>query len=74
MTIENRHFKASVVNGHIPGLLKATIIIFTVNYAILWIVVVLPGLAVMQSLCATHNFALNGPMTPTSNDCSGKER
>jgi hypothetical protein len=37
-----------------------------VNYSRSWIVVTLPGLALIQLCCATSNFPLNGPITPTS--------
>ena len=67
--------KASFENGHVPGLEKAVFIFFAgkeaycaafVNYARSWVVVILPGLAVIHLCCAMHNFSLNGPITPTS--------
>jgi len=67
--------KASFENGHVPGLAKAVFLFFAgkearraafVNYARSWIVVILPGLAVIHLCCATRNFHLNGPINPTS--------
>jgi len=45
-----------------------------VNDARSWIVITLPGLAVIKSCCAMCNFLLHGPITPSSSGCSQWEQ
>ena len=67
--------KASLDNGNIPGLAKTAVIFFAVkeawyaafvNDARSWIVIILPGLAVIQQSCTTRNYPLNGLITHTT--------
>ena len=76
---QSSSLKASLENGHIPSLAKGSVVFFAVKeawYTVFvndprsWIVTTLPGLAVIQSCCATCNFPLNGPITPTSSGCN----
>ena len=45
-----------------------------VNDARSWIVITLPGLAVIQSCCATYSFLLHDPITPTFSGCNQWEQ